>query len=74
MKVLLRHARSGLYYANNDHWVAKGSLARDFEEVERAARWLEDTHLSGVEIALNYDDPGLRSRFAAHHRQVRVDE
>jgi hypothetical protein len=74
MKVLLHHTRSGLYYAGEDRWVAKGALARDFEEVERAARWLEDTGLSGVEIALNYDDPGLRSRFDAHHREVQVDE
>ena len=74
MKVLLRNTGSGLYYAGKDHWVPNGSLARDFEEVERAARWLEDARLGGVEIALDYDDPGLRSRFDAHHRGVQIDE
>ena len=74
MKVLLRNTGSGLYYAGKDHWVPNGSLARDFEEVERAAMWLEDTCLSGVEIALSYNDPGLRSRFDAHHREIQVDE
>jgi hypothetical protein len=39
-----------------------------------AARWLEDTRLSEVEIALSYKDPGLRSRFDAHHREMQVDE
>ena len=74
MKVLLRHIRSGLYYAGEDHWVPKGSLARDFEEVDRAARWLDDTGLSGVEIALGDNNPGLRSRFDARHRETQVDE
>jgi len=74
MKVLLRHTRSGLFYAGENHWVPKGSLARDFEEVERAARWLKDTRLSGVETAIGYNDPGLRSRFDAHHREMQVDE
>jgi len=36
MKVLLRHTRSGLFYAGENHWVPKESLARDFEEVDRA--------------------------------------
>jgi hypothetical protein len=74
MKVLLRHTRSGLYYAGEDRWVAKGSMARDFEEVERAARWLEDTRLSEVEVALDYDDPSLKSRFDSHQREFQVDE
>ena len=39
-----------------------------------AARWLEDTRLSEVEIALSYKDPGLRSRFDAHRREMQVDE
>jgi hypothetical protein len=74
MKVLLRNTRSGLYYAGEDRWVSKGSSARDFKEVECAARWLEATRLSGVEIALGHDDPGLRSRFNAHHREILADE
>jgi hypothetical protein len=74
MKVLLRNTRSGLYYAGEDHWVSKWSLARDFEDIESAVRWLDQTRGNEVEIALSYNDPGLRSRFDSHHREIRVDE
>jgi len=74
MKVLLRHIRSGLYYAGEDQWVSKGALARDFVEVGEAAQWLETTRLSGVEISLDHNDPGLRSRFDAHARGARIED
>ena len=64
MRVLLRKTENGFYYASPRRWVRDPRAALDFEQVERASRVTRSRRLNGIEIVLNYSDPGLRSRFS----------
>jgi len=64
MRVLLRHLRSGFYYAGRRRWVPEPDSARDFRDVKRAFRQLRQRAFTEVEVSLALENPGLRSRFA----------
>jgi len=57
MKVLLRKAKTSLYYAGTDQWATDPRQARDFDQVEEAIRLQREEHLMDVEVVLSFDDP-----------------
>jgi hypothetical protein len=56
MRVLLRHASIGLYYAGRKHWVGKPEAAADLGTVERAAEASRDESFEQMEIFVDYGD------------------
>ena len=70
MRVVLRNETTGLYYAGCQRWIPDPSRALDLETVGRAHALSRNEHLDGAEVFLNYDDPGLRSRFPRRFRSV----
>lgn len=68
MRVVLRNEMTGLFYAGAQKWIPDPARALDFQTVESAHALSVDEHLDGTEVFLNYDDPGLRSRFPRRFR------
>ena len=72
MKVLLRNARIGIYYAGWKHWVGKPAAAADLMTIERATELSRDENFDQMEILVDYDDPAcelvipLKPRSAKH--------
>ena len=57
MRVLLRNAGIGLYYAGRKHWVGKPDAAADLATIERATELSADENFDQMEIVVEYDDP-----------------
>jgi hypothetical protein len=57
VKLLLRNARIGLYYAGRKHWVGKADAAADLMTVERATELSADENFDQMEILVDYGDP-----------------
>jgi hypothetical protein len=57
MRVVLRHAGIGLYYAGRKHWVGSATSALDLETIERAAEVSRDESFADMDIVVTYDDP-----------------
>ena len=57
MRVVLRHAGIGLYYAGRKHWVGKPDSALDLETIERATELSRDEAFVEMQILVTYDDP-----------------
>lgn len=57
MRVLLRNADSGLFYAGSAEWTSDPADALDFEETDRALDAVCNDKLSGVQILMRFDDP-----------------
>ena len=57
MRVVLRHAGIGLYYAGRKHWVGSPASALDLETVERATELSRDESFEDMAIVVTYDDP-----------------
>ena len=57
MRVLLRHARIGLYYAGHKHWVGSSGPALDLETIERATELSREESFEEMDIVVTYDDP-----------------
>ena len=57
MRVVLRHAGIGLYYAGRKHWVGDAGSALDLETIERAAELSLEEDFEEMEIFVAYDDP-----------------
>jgi len=58
MRVVLRHAGMGLYYAGRKHWVGNPDSALDLETIERATELSRDESFGEMDIVVTYDDPG----------------
>ena len=56
MRVLLRHARIGLYYAGHKHCVVSSGPALDLETIERATELSRDESFEEMDIVVTYDD------------------
>ena len=56
MKVLLRNARIGLYYAGRKHWVGKPDAAADLGTIERATELSRDEDFEQMEIFVDDRD------------------
>jgi hypothetical protein len=57
MKVLLRDAATGHFYAAPDRWETSRSLAFDFVTVEDATHCGRRLQRARMEVVLAYDDP-----------------
>jgi hypothetical protein len=57
MRVILRHAGIGLYYAGRKHWVGEAGSALDLETIERATELSREEAFEEMEIIVTYDDP-----------------
>jgi hypothetical protein len=57
MRVLLRHAGIGLYYAGHKHWVGDAGSALDLGTVERATELSREEAFEKMEVLVTYDDP-----------------
>jgi hypothetical protein len=57
MRVVLRHAEIGLYYAGRKHWVGNPGSALDLETIERATELSREEAFGEMEIYVTYDDP-----------------
>ena len=57
MRVTLKHAVFGLYYAGRRLWVGNPDSALDLETIERATELCGDNTFGDVDIVVTYDDP-----------------
>ena len=57
MRVVLRHARMGLYYAGRKHWVSDPDSATDLGTTDRATELSRDEAFEEMDIVVTYDDP-----------------
>jgi hypothetical protein len=57
MRVLLRHAGIGLYYAGRKHWVSNPASAKDLGTIERATELSRDESFEEMDVHVIYDDP-----------------
>ena len=57
MRVVLRHAEIGLYYAGHAHWVGNQSDALDLQSIEQAMELSREESFEAMEIMVCYDDP-----------------
>jgi hypothetical protein len=56
MRVVLRHAGIGLYYAGRKHWVGNQDSALDLATIERATELSSDESFGEMDIVVTYDD------------------
>jgi hypothetical protein len=71
VRVLLRNARIGLYYAGRKHWVGKPEAAADLMTIERATELSADENFDQMEILVDYDDPACAIVLPLKSRSVR---
>jgi hypothetical protein len=57
MRVLLRHAGMGLYYAGRKHWVGDPDSALDLGSIEQAAERSREEFFEEMDIVVTHDDP-----------------
>ncbi len=57
MKVLLRNTQTGLLYAGPDQWTQDYAEALTFTDMNSALDRVTETHLSGVEVLMHFEDP-----------------
>ena len=57
MRVLLRHAVIGLYYAGRKHWVGNPDSALDLGTIERATELSRDESFEEMDIVVTSGDP-----------------
>jgi hypothetical protein len=57
MRVVLKHAELGLYYAGHKHWVGDPDSALDLATIERATELSRDESFGEMDIVVTYDDP-----------------
>jgi hypothetical protein len=57
MRILLQHARSGLYLRSPDNWTASPFEAFDFQHSQLAIDFAREHNIDGVQIAVTFEDP-----------------
>jgi hypothetical protein len=57
MRVLLRHAQTGLYFLDPKQWTDQPEAAWDFKTSVNALQLVTEMKIEGVEILLWFDDP-----------------
>jgi hypothetical protein len=73
MKVLLKHAGIGLYYAGRKHWVGDADSALDLETVERATELSRDESFMEMDIVVTYDEPGCELVLPLRQRGLQAE-
>ena len=74
MRVVLRHAGIGLYYAGRKHWVGNPDSALDLETIERATELSRDESFEGMQIHVTYDDPAHELVLPLVHQRAATHE
>jgi hypothetical protein len=74
MKVVLRHAGSGLYYAGRKHWVGNRDSALDLGTIERATELSRDEAFGDMDILVTYDDPSCELVLPLRRKREADDE
>jgi hypothetical protein len=74
MRVVLRHAAIGLYYAGRKHWVGNSDSALDLETIERATELSRDESFEEMQILVTYDDPYREMVFPLGRKMETIDE
>jgi len=57
MRALIRHLKSGLFYAGDGRWAAKREKARDFVTTFQALTFAGNNRLRGVEVVMTFGEP-----------------
>jgi len=70
MRVSLRHAGIGLYYAGRKRWVSDPDSARDLSTIERAAELSRDESFEEMDVVVTYDDPSCELVFPLRRKKV----
>ena len=58
VRVLLRHAHLGLYYAGRKHWVSNPDSALELDTIERATEVSRDEDFAQMEIVVSFREAG----------------
>jgi hypothetical protein len=74
MRVVLRHAGIGLYYAGPKHWVGDQGAAKDLETIERAAELSREESFEEMEIVATYDEPACELILPIRRKKPAGDE
>ena len=74
MRVVLRHAVIGLYYAGLKHWVGDPGSAMDLETIERATEVSRDESFEEMDIVLTYDDPACELVMPLRRKRAAIGE
>ena len=74
MRVVLRHAEMGLYYAGHKHWVGDPDSALDLASIERATELSRDESFGVMDIVVTYDDPGCELVLPLRRKSEADDE
>jgi hypothetical protein len=56
MRILLKHSRTQLYLRGLGSWTVNPYEAHDFQHSQRAADFARENGLSGVQIAVKFQD------------------
>jgi hypothetical protein len=59
MRVLLRHTRTGLFYAGPDQWTESQAGAHDFQQTDAALDRVAQAGLSPVEVVMAFENPAF---------------
>jgi hypothetical protein len=70
MRVLLRNARIGLYYAGRKHWVGNPNAAADLRTIEHATELSRDENFEQMEVFVDYEDPRCELVFPLQPKEV----
>ena len=71
MKTILRHSRTGLFFAGADCWTEDPAKARDFRMIDRALDFIEKWHMQDVRVAFTFRN--AKRVFDVPHRQLEVN-
>jgi hypothetical protein len=74
MRVLLRHAGIGLYYAGRKHWVSNQTNAKDLGTIERATELSREESFEEMEVYVTYDDPSCDLVLPLSHKKAEAGE
>jgi hypothetical protein len=74
MRVLLRHAVIGLYYAGRKHWVGDPGSALDLATIERATELSREEEFGDMDILVTYDDPPCELVLPVRRSKEAADE
>ena len=72
MRVVLRHAGMGLFYAGPKHWVGQSDAALDLKTVERATEVSREEAFEQMEVHVSFDEPDCDLVLPLKHRTTVV--
>jgi hypothetical protein len=74
VRVVLRHAGIGIYYAGRKHWLGKADSALDLGTIERATELSRDESFEEMQILVTCGDPARELVLPIVRQQTATDE